>query len=95
MSGKLAHLRGFIDSHHAQASVPKDALQVPGSMTDLKNLIPLNKRDHAHDPAFPAVERNRRRDQIVGERKLMIKQVEEKPEKCFHAKHDEARRAKK
>ena len=56
-----------------------------GSMADLKNLVPLDKRYHAYHPAFPAVERNSRRDQVVGEGKLVVKQAEEKSQECFHA----------
>ncbi len=53
-------------------------------VTDLEDALPFDKRKRAHDPVLPAVERNRRRDEIVGERELMIEQAEEQTQKCFH-----------
>lgn len=57
-----------------------------GSVTDLKDAIPLDERDHAQDPVFPPADRNSRRDQVVGEREWVIEQVKEKTQECPHQK---------
>ena len=62
----------------------QDPLQMSGAVTDLEDAIPFDKRNHAHDPVFPAIERNGRRDQIVGEGELVIEQTEEEPQDRFH-----------
>ena len=46
-------------------------------MTDLENAFSFEERNHARHPVLPAIERNTRRDEVVGERELVI----EKPEK--------------
>ena len=53
-----------------------------GPVADLQYPIPFDERDHAHDPVFPAIERNGRRDKIVGESEFVIEQPEEKPQEC-------------
>ena len=57
-----------------------------GTVTNLQDLISLDERDYAHHPVFPAIERNGRRDEIVGKRELVIEQMEEKPQDGFHAR---------
>jgi len=57
-----------------------------GSVTDLQHPFPFDERDHAHDPVFPAIERNGCRDQVICEGEFVIEQVEEKPQDRLHKK---------
>jgi hypothetical protein len=38
----MTHLGRFVDSNGEQAAVQKDAVQMPGSVTDLQNPVSLN-----------------------------------------------------
>jgi len=56
------------------------------SVTDLEDPRPLQHWDNFQDPVFPAIERNRRRYEIIGKSKLVVKQFEKQPQERFHKK---------
>ena len=76
----------FIYPNGEQVSAAEVALQMARPVTDLKNSVPFEKRDHAHNPVSPAVERNGRRDQVVCKGEFVIKQAEKKPQDGLHKK---------
>jgi hypothetical protein len=82
--GETTHLGRFVDSHGGQASAEEDALQMSGPVPDLKDSLPLDEGQHAHDPVFPAIERNSRGDEIVGKRELVIEQAEKESQERLH-----------
>ena len=54
--GELAHRGRFVHRNSGQASAEKEALQVPGAVTDLENPGPFDERDNFQDPVFPMTE---------------------------------------
>lgn len=56
------------------------------TMTDLEDSFPFNEWNHAHHPVFPAIERNTRRDEVIGERELVIKNREKETQERFQWK---------
>jgi hypothetical protein len=55
-----------------------------GTMTDLKDPVPLDERQHTQDPILPSAHRDGCRDQIVCEGELVIKKAKEKAQEGFH-----------
>lgn len=55
-----------------------------GSVTDLESPGPLDERDHFHDPVFPMTERYDPGNKVISKSELMIENLEEDPEYCFH-----------
>ncbi len=81
---EATHLGRFVDAHGDQAAAEEDTLQVSGSVTDLEDALSLDEGQHTHNPILPAIEGNGRRDEVVRERKLVVKQTEEKSQKRLH-----------
>jgi hypothetical protein len=82
--GKATHLGRCVNSHGEQVSAEKGALQMSRTMTNLENPAAIQEGDHAQDPIVPSPQGDGRCHQVIGKRKLVIEQVEEKAEKCSH-----------
>jgi hypothetical protein len=57
-----------------------------GAMTNFKDPIPLEERDHTQNPVLPSAQRDRRCDDIITESEWVIEEVEEKTQECPHQK---------
>lgn len=54
------------------------------SEAELENPRPFDERKNLARPILPAIERDGRGDEIVREGKLMVEEIEEESQKCFH-----------
>jgi hypothetical protein len=82
--GEFAHRGRFIYRNSDQISAQKDALQMSGAVTDLEHARPVYEGDYFLNPVFPFTKRNYRRNNIVSECKLVVKEVEENTEQGTH-----------
>jgi len=75
--GEPAHLGRFVDPKCQHLTLQQGALQMTGTVTNFKDPVSLDERQHAQNPVFPSAHGDRGRDQIVGEGKLVIEQAKE------------------
>jgi hypothetical protein len=80
----MSHFGGLVDANGDQIPSQKCPLQMSGSMTDLKDSLPLNEGNHAQDPILPPAHGNSCRDQVVREGELVIEQAKEEAQEWFH-----------
>ena len=70
--GEATHWSRFVQPYRGQFPAEQDLLQMPGSMTNLKDAPPLDKRDNTPHPILPATQRDRGCHQVVGKGEWVV-----------------------